>query len=106
MHAVTFGEELGFKEICVEGDALTIIKGVTATGEDRSCISNVIKAVQNKCANFTKITFRFVPRSANTAAHTLAKEGRSYEWPKYWIKEAPNSVEDIVNKERIGFENE
>lgn len=74
MHAVTFGEELGFKEICVEGDALTIIKGVT--------------------------------RSANTAAHTLAKEGRSYEWPKYWIKEAPNSVEDIVNKERIGFENE
>ncbi|MBA0753272.1 hypothetical protein Gogos_019791 [Gossypium gossypioides] len=50
LHVVTFGEELGFREICVEGDTLMVDKGVTTTGEDRSCISNVIKAVKSKYA--------------------------------------------------------
>ncbi|MBA0731630.1 hypothetical protein Golax_004524 [Gossypium laxum] len=106
LHVVTFGEELGFREICVEGDTLMVDKGVTTTGEDRSCISNVIKAVKCKCANFTKIKFRFVPCSANTTAHALAKEGRSHERLEYWMEEAPASVEDIVNKDRIGIGNE
>ncbi|KAH1098169.1 hypothetical protein J1N35_015090 [Gossypium stocksii] len=61
LHVVTFGEELGFREICVEGDTLMVDKGVTTTAEYKSCISNVIKAVTRKCANFTKMKFRFVP---------------------------------------------
>ncbi|MBA0613640.1 hypothetical protein Godav_014033 [Gossypium davidsonii] len=106
LHVVTFGEELGFLEICVEGDTLMVNKGVTTTREDRSCISNVIKAVKSKCANFTKIKFRFVPCSTNTTAHALTKEGRSHERLEYWMEEAPASVEDIVNKDRIGIGNE
>ncbi|MBA0623776.1 hypothetical protein Godav_009218, partial [Gossypium davidsonii] len=45
---------------------------------------------------FEKITFRFVRRDANTAAHVLAGEGRRFSEPMYWVEEAPAAVDRIV----------
>ncbi|MBA0827921.1 hypothetical protein Goarm_012659 [Gossypium armourianum] len=35
-------EEMGFQDICVEGDALTVIRKLNSAEEDRSCISSLI----------------------------------------------------------------
>ncbi|MBA0755378.1 hypothetical protein Gogos_021079 [Gossypium gossypioides] len=71
---------------------------------DRSCISNVLKAIKNKVTNFTTIRFQFVPRLANNAAHALAKAGRNQAQLKYWMEEIPASVEDFVERDRKGNE--
>ncbi|KAK5843152.1 hypothetical protein PVK06_005595 [Gossypium arboreum] len=39
LHAVKFGEDLGFRDICVEGESLIVIKGINDAKDDRSHIS-------------------------------------------------------------------
>ncbi|MBA0709018.1 hypothetical protein Golax_024091, partial [Gossypium laxum] len=75
LQAVIFTEELGFKKVFVEGDALIVIKRVKVVEEDKSNITNEV-------------------------AHALATEGRRYEIPKYWIEEALKKVEDLANQDR------
>ncbi|MBA0613756.1 hypothetical protein Godav_014126, partial [Gossypium davidsonii] len=104
LHAVKFGEDLGFRDNCVKGDSLIVIKGINDAKDDKSRINNVLKAVQNKINNFTHIKFRFVPCLANNAAHTLAKAGWHHEQPEYWMEEAPASVVEWVERERTGNE--
>ncbi|PPD89945.1 hypothetical protein GOBAR_DD13118 [Gossypium barbadense] len=72
---VSFVKELGFRDVCVEGDALTVIRS---------------------------LQFRFVPREANVTTHGLAMEGRQYGYPMYWVEEVPKEVERLVDKDRRG----
>ncbi|MBA0802995.1 hypothetical protein Gohar_013247 [Gossypium harknessii] len=82
--AVSFAKELGFRDVCVEGDALTVIRKLKSAEKDRSTVA------------------RFVPRGANAAAHGLAMEGRKYTWPMYWIEEVSRVVEWLVDKDQSG----
>ncbi|MBA0839171.1 hypothetical protein Goarm_004931 [Gossypium armourianum] len=41
-------EEMGFQDICVEGDALTVIRKLNFAEEDRSCISNLIQEIKGR----------------------------------------------------------
>ncbi|MBA0576099.1 hypothetical protein Golob_024488, partial [Gossypium lobatum] len=36
LQAVTMAEEMGFQDMCVEGDALTVIRKLNSAEEDRS----------------------------------------------------------------------
>ncbi|KAK5818377.1 hypothetical protein PVK06_023312 [Gossypium arboreum] len=45
---------------------------------------------------FEKITFRFARREANMAAHALAKKGCMFLEPRYWVEEAPVTVEQAA----------
>ncbi|PPS13890.1 hypothetical protein GOBAR_AA06689 [Gossypium barbadense] len=82
--AVSFAKEMGFRDVYVEGDALTIIRKLKSAEKDRSAVA------------------RFVPRGANTAAHGLAMEGRKYTWPMYWVEEVSRTVEWLVDKDQSG----
>ncbi|MBA0810676.1 hypothetical protein Gohar_002646 [Gossypium harknessii] len=76
LQAVTTAEEMGFQDICVEGDALAVIKKLNFAEEDRSCIST------------------------NKAAHVMALEGRRYEDPQYWMENVSRAVEGLVKRNR------
>ncbi|MBA0795891.1 hypothetical protein Gohar_006721 [Gossypium harknessii] len=106
LQAVILTEELGFKKVFVEGDALTVIKRVKVVEEDKSNISNLVKEIKERFCIFDKIEFRYVSLKANEVAHALATEGRRYEIPKYWIEEALKKVEDLANQDRSGLEGE
>ncbi|MBA0549236.1 hypothetical protein Golob_020282 [Gossypium lobatum] len=43
LQAIIMAEDIGFQDICIEEDALTIIRKLNSTDEDRLCISNLIK---------------------------------------------------------------
>ncbi|KAK5818355.1 hypothetical protein PVK06_023290 [Gossypium arboreum] len=75
LQAIIMAEEMGFQDICVEGDALTIIRKLNFAEEDRSSISSLIKEIKGRVFNFRSLNFKHVPREANTAAHAMAKEG-------------------------------
>ncbi|MFQ6623650.1 hypothetical protein Gotur_003347 [Gossypium turneri] len=45
-------EEIGFRDICVEGDALTIIRKLISVVEDRSCIRSLIQEIKGRTSKF------------------------------------------------------
>ncbi|KAK5832069.1 hypothetical protein PVK06_015869 [Gossypium arboreum] len=71
---VIFAVEMGFRAVQIE----------------------VIQDIKDYVRCFEKITFRFVRRDANMAAHVLAGEGRRFSEPMYWVEEAPAAVDRIV----------
>lgn len=94
-------EEMGFREICVEGDALTVIRKLTLATEDRSSIRSIIHAIKKKSYRFSSIQFQYVPREANTVAHEMVMEGKKFDGPQYWMEKVQCAVQDLVNRERI-----
>ncbi|MFQ6631862.1 hypothetical protein Gotur_009379 [Gossypium turneri] len=66
LQAAIFGEEMGFRDLVVEGDALIVIK---------------------------KLKSDSVDRSKNEAAHAVATRGFNLANPSYWIEEVPTEIE-------------
>ncbi|KAH1115042.1 hypothetical protein J1N35_008420 [Gossypium stocksii] len=79
-------KEMGFQDICVEGDALIVI--------------SFIQEIKGKSHRFRSVQFKHVPREANKVVHGLAMEGWKYDGPQYWMEEAPGAVEELVNCDR------
>ncbi|KAK5777635.1 uncharacterized protein LOC108481412 [Gossypium arboreum] len=100
LQAATMAENLGFQEVEVEGDALTVIKKLTLNSEDKSTIRGYIQEIKRKACIFRSIQFSHIPREANRVAHELGREGWRFEDPQYWMEEVPNTVEDLVNRDR------
>ncbi|XP_040948464.1 uncharacterized protein [Gossypium hirsutum] len=96
LKAVSFAEELVFQDVCVEGDALTIIRKLQSGEEDRSSFSTIISAIKGRNTRFRTLEFRFVPREVNEATHVMAVEGRKHDQAMNWIEEVPREVERIV----------
>ncbi|KAK8618446.1 hypothetical protein V6N13_132438 [Hibiscus sabdariffa] len=66
LQAVTFAWELGFTRVVVEGD---------------SHIKSFSRA-------FTSVTFCFVHRAANMAAHNMSHEGKAFDYPIIGLKKS------------------
>ncbi|MBA0780198.1 hypothetical protein Gotri_004332, partial [Gossypium trilobum] len=82
LQAVTLAEDMGFLDVCIEGDALTIIRKLRLADEDRSCISSLIKEIKERGCRFRRLSFKHMPRAANKAAHAMAKDEGRYEHPR------------------------
>nr|KJB30320.1 hypothetical protein B456_005G137200 [Gossypium raimondii] len=93
-------EELGFQEVVVKGDALVVIEKLRALEEDKSTISILVKEIKFRLDKFESMEFRFVPCQRNREAHSLAEKGRRYGDLRFWIEEAPRTVEVEVEKDR------
>ncbi|TYH08087.1 hypothetical protein ES288_A08G287600v1 [Gossypium darwinii] len=100
LQAITMAEEMGFQDICVEGDALTIICKVNSLEENKSNISNMIKEIKGRTPKFRRLSFKYVPREANKTAHGMVIEGRRYENSQYWMEKVPHAVERLVNRDK------
>ncbi|MBA0667210.1 hypothetical protein Goklo_000327 [Gossypium klotzschianum] len=96
LHAVIFGEEMGFRDLVVEGDALTIIKKLKSDSVDRSVIGNIVSEIQRKRLSFVTLSFEYTLRKTNEAAHALATQEYNLDNPSYWIEEVPTKIEPII----------
>ncbi|KAK9029785.1 hypothetical protein V6N11_026887 [Hibiscus sabdariffa] len=74
--AVSFALDLGFRSVQIEGDSLSALS-----------------------ATFATITFSFVGRTGNVVAHELAQVGLQFPEPRYWIEEAPPTVEQLAQRD-------
>ncbi|MBA0702798.1 hypothetical protein Goari_022480 [Gossypium aridum] len=83
LQALQFAEDLGFRRILVEGDALTVIRKMKSTNEDKSVIGMVIRASKDKVETLEEIEFCYIPREVNAVAYGLAQEGKQLESAKY-----------------------
>ncbi|KAL4384342.1 hypothetical protein GQ457_15G004620 [Hibiscus cannabinus] len=98
--AVALTAELGFRRAIVEGDASSVISNMSSTKSDRSHISTIVHNVQILKTGFESLTFKFVRRSLNSVAHSLAQLGWSFPMRMVWIEEAPHEVDALLSSDR------
>ncbi|MBA0729128.1 hypothetical protein Golax_025802, partial [Gossypium laxum] len=67
--------ELGFRQVVIEGDTLSVIKKVQSKEEDRSVISPYIDDIKFLNKRFGRCCFKKTSRNGNGVAHGVAKEG-------------------------------
>ncbi|KAE8714382.1 hypothetical protein F3Y22_tig00110198pilonHSYRG00271 [Hibiscus syriacus] len=97
--AVCLTRDLGFRCAIVEGDAQMVIRKMCTT-DDKSEIRSIVSNVHETARVFDNLSFSFVRRSQNAAAHAIAKEGRSFQAQMVWIVEAPLEIEAVVARDR------
>ncbi|KAL4323627.1 hypothetical protein GQ457_11G005270 [Hibiscus cannabinus] len=92
--------DAGFNSVIIEGDALTVINKVNCRDADRSVLRPLLKQIHSMRAFFTSLTFSHVSRTCNAVAYLLAREGRDFPGLRFWVEEAPSSVEEAVLKDK------
>ncbi|KAK9021246.1 hypothetical protein V6N11_011245 [Hibiscus sabdariffa] len=90
--AVLLVKDLGFLRVIIEGNSLTLIKKLISDRADRTIIYPIVCEIKILARSFTSISFCFVRREVNNAAHVLARECRGYLVPRYWMEEAPETT--------------
>ncbi|XVF53923.1 hypothetical protein PTKIN_Ptkin05aG0139100 [Pterospermum kingtungense] len=88
--------DLGFNNIILEGDSLSVIKGITSREEDLSLSGNIIEVAKCKRARFQKCQIAHTGRDTNEAAHVLAKRGVNSDRTEIWVEECPPCIQTIV----------
>jgi hypothetical protein len=66
-----------------------------------SRIGHFIDSIHQEMGCFHSISFSFVPRDCNSAAHVLAKETTHNKVDLSWLEDTPRSVSTIVNREQL-----
>ncbi|KAG4211321.1 hypothetical protein ERO13_A02G096600v2, partial [Gossypium hirsutum] len=67
--------------------------------EDKSILRSIIHHIRNLENCFEEVSYLFVPRLVNRAAHTLAIEGRRRQSSSIWVDGVPVSVKMIVEND-------
>lgn len=98
--AVAFAEEMGFREVDIEGDSLKIVKKLVSHELDRSISGNIILEIKERIHSFWSIEFRQKPRLGNDVAHELAQWGRLSDSPRYWMEDVRAEIELLVPVEK------
>ncbi|XVF87470.1 hypothetical protein PTKIN_Ptkin18bG0122500 [Pterospermum kingtungense] len=99
--ALEFASDRGFKEIVLEGDALSIINALQRPTEERSFIAHQI---EERCAiisGFIQCKLQHCLRNCNEVAHQLAKLGLSVIHECCWIEEYPDCIKNAVDAELL-----
>ncbi|MBA0633824.1 hypothetical protein Godav_025499 [Gossypium davidsonii] len=101
LQAVIFGEEMGFRDLVVEGDGLIVIKKLKLDSADRSVVGNIINEIQRKIFSFVNLSFEYTSRKTNETTHALEARVYNLTSSSYWIEEVPTEMEPtIVNDQR------
>ncbi|KAG8490456.1 hypothetical protein CXB51_013622 [Gossypium anomalum] len=100
LQAVSVIEELGFRNLTVERDSLTVIKKSQFLEVDKSSIAVIIQEIKKRCRRFENITYSFAGRLANQAAHVLAEEGKNWAETRVWLDEALQITELAAERDK------
>ncbi|KAK5839018.1 hypothetical protein PVK06_007773 [Gossypium arboreum] len=85
------------------GDSLTVIKNIKKKKKDKSVLRPITHHISILESQFDNVTYRFVPRMANGAAHTLALERRRSQHSGVWVDGVPDSVKTMAMKDCLDW---
>ncbi|KAL4341176.1 hypothetical protein GQ457_08G012070 [Hibiscus cannabinus] len=98
--ALMLARDVGFNSVIIEGDALTVINKANCREADRSVLRSLMKQIHSMRAFFASLMFSHVVRTCNEVAHLLAREGRDFPGPRFWVEEAA-----LKDKRWVDFQN-
>ncbi|XP_039013482.1 uncharacterized protein LOC120143162 [Hibiscus syriacus] len=94
-HAV----DLGFRDVIVEGDSKAVISKLSSETTDYSEISALVWEVKGNARGLHACTYRHIHQSGNKTAHLLATLNNEDEDNRFWVEEAPRSVEEQASED-------
>ncbi|XP_041011376.1 uncharacterized protein LOC121255167 [Juglans microcarpa x Juglans regia] len=74
LHATLFCQDVGFKYIILEGDALQGVQGIQNSAEVGTSTCMIMADTRSMLANFDSWSVQHIERNKNKAAHALGKE--------------------------------
>ncbi|KAL4281614.1 hypothetical protein GQ457_03G026570 [Hibiscus cannabinus] len=92
LQGLQFGKDIGCNDVCVEGDAKSIIRKLQLGLEDLSTVCPIISDIKAFAKQFRSCSFTFVGRNGNRSAHAMEEVGRSQAGDEFWIEDAPSTV--------------
>jgi len=101
LQAVMFFQDLGFYDICSEGDALQIIRDCVMNVSNESRYGHLVEGIKSGMRYFRSASIVYVKREANSAAHGLVREAIIHIVDKIWMEEIPPKIYDIVIKKLV-----
>ena len=98
--AVSFSLEQNLQQVVVASDCLSVIKKIKSKVHDRSHVAVIIQDVRNLISENPSVTFTYVSRWCNEAAHVIAKQADVFK-DVIWFNEPPEIIRNIICNERL-----
>ncbi|XP_062014374.1 uncharacterized protein LOC133730884 [Rosa rugosa] len=97
LHGLRFAIHVGFSNLEVEGDALSVINALQESSEDYSSEGHLIDEVKSLFQSFHSCSSHFVKREGNKVAHRLAKEALKVCQPLLCLQSGPSWLHQCVS---------
>ncbi|PRQ25999.1 putative ribonuclease H-like domain-containing protein [Rosa chinensis] len=89
LHGLRFALHVGFLNLEVEGDALSVISSINNSLDDLSLEGHILDEVKLLVQSFSFCSGHFVKREGNGIAHRLAKEALKISQPFLCLESGP-----------------
>ncbi|XP_062028650.1 uncharacterized protein LOC133744575 [Rosa rugosa] len=99
LHGLRFAAHVGFSNIEIEGDALSVINTLHDSSEDLSSEGHIIDEVKSLAQSLFICSSHFVKRVGNQVAHRLAKEALKVSYPLLCLESGPLWLHESVSKD-------
>ena len=97
--AATFARELGFSQVCFEGDAELVVKCLQSRSVSNALTGHLVKDFMSIREYFQSSSIIHVRRHGNNVAHALARDAR-FSFPlRVWMEEVPPNISSFVVKD-------
>lgn len=94
--AVEFAMEAGFRELIIEGDNVNVMKTIMSSNVNYSRLGHIYEDIGCMSLNLHTVLFSCVKRSANSAAHALARYARQVDDEVVWLEESPPPIMEAL----------
>jgi ribonuclease HI len=101
--AIRTAGELGLRQVCLEGDAKTIVDAVNSNEEDWSNIGHLVDDIRSEVRNLPQWTMNHVCRESNQAAHVMAKVAQTASMDGLWLLNTPDCILEILVSEQTAL---
>ncbi|MBA0854320.1 hypothetical protein Goshw_029115 [Gossypium schwendimanii] len=94
------GAQMGFLNVEVEGDCLSVIRNLKENTGEQSVIGAYIHNIRESCVIFQNCVFHHVQKHINSDAHALAIEVLKRNEATYLVDDVPTYALDAVEVDR------
>ena len=98
-----FAQQRGFTEIILEGDSKQVVSAISSREQTRCKFGHIVGDILEVLKTFRRWDIRHIKRTANGAAHGLAKDAIKDLGDRMWLEVIPSPIYDIVTLEQFAL---
>ena len=99
--ATIFANELGFKDVCFEGNAEGVVRSIREEDSSNALMGHLVKDFKFIAGLFQTHSISHVRQQGNNVAHALAREVRMSFPLCIWMEDVPPNVLHFVSKDLL-----